>query len=333
MKINLWKNSIKPTLRTIKSQILGDEWKDKIKPIEWYNFPSWVQHTISDDFKRYPVTDRPWSLERFRGLFFPNLKKPVFVFGAPRSGTTFLGRCLAELPEFSYHYEPVLTKAAVRYVYTKQWNQAQAELLYKNVYQWLMRLHGDGDRRFIEKTPRNSFIVPFLYETFPDGRFIHIIRDGRDTAISLAKQPWYRNDSKGCGAKDGGGYPYGPMARFWVEPDQVDKFETTNDIHRCAWLWRVYVQTALKGSANLPSDQYYELRYEDLVTNPSEQANSLLDFLEVDDSTSRTQFSQFVIKKASRDSIGTWKLELSEAQKQEIEQEAGELLKHLGYIQ
>ncbi|MEL7038725.1 MAG: sulfotransferase [Cyanobacteria bacterium J06592_8] len=329
---SLWKSSIKPYLRTIRTQIIGEDWKEQIKPVEWYNFPSWVQHTIADDFKHYRSKDRPWSLQRFQGLLFPNLKKPVFIFGAPRSGTTFLGKCLGELPELSYHYEPVLTKAVSRYVYTNQWSKAQAQFLYKSVYRWLMRLHTDGDLRFVEKTPRNSLILPFLYETFPDGRFIHIIRDGRDAALSLAKKPWYRNDKKGCGAKDPSGYPFGPMARFWVKPEEVERFETTNDVHRCVWLWRVYVNSALEAASNLPSDQYYELKYEDLVMNPNNEAEGLLDFLEIEKTESRTQFSQFVTRKASRDSVGTWKQELSDLQNQEVEQEAGQLLKQLEYI-
>ncbi len=47
----------------------------------------------------------------------PRLHRPVFVIGAPRSGTTFLGSCLGRLPFMSYHFEPRLTKAPARCVY------------------------------------------------------------------------------------------------------------------------------------------------------------------------------------------------------------------------
>src|SRR5215213_3928585 len=47
----------------------------------------------------------------------PRLSEPVFVLGAPRSGTTFLGSRLGLVSEFSYHFEPRLTKAAARHVY------------------------------------------------------------------------------------------------------------------------------------------------------------------------------------------------------------------------
>ena len=45
----------------------------------------------------------------------PRLHRPIFIIGAPRSGTTFLGSCLGRMPEVSYHFEPRLTKAAARW--------------------------------------------------------------------------------------------------------------------------------------------------------------------------------------------------------------------------
>src|SRR5690348_8281009 len=51
----------------------------------------------------------------------PRVHRPIFVIGAPRSGTTFLGGCIGRLPEVSYHLEPRLTKAAIRRVYDGSW--------------------------------------------------------------------------------------------------------------------------------------------------------------------------------------------------------------------
>ncbi len=326
-----WKTNLKPLLSSLKAKLIGEAWKDQIRPITWFNLPFWIQYTFSEDKSSYKPKKRPWSLERLKRCVFPNLEKPIFIFGSPRSGTTFLGLCIAELPEVSYHFEPVLTKAAVRYVYTNQWDKKQTQAFYKRVYSWLLRIHFDGDLRFAEKTPRNSFILPFLYETFPDARFIHIIRDGRDASISLAERPWYRNDMKGSGAKEPGGYPFGPKARFWVEADRIEEFETTNDVHRCMWLWRRYLEGALEGSSQLPTNQYYELRYEDLVTNPQEECECLLDFLEINNPQSRSKFCEIVVKKAKVDSIGRWKVKLSEDQLKQLEPEAGSWLKKLGY--
>ena len=53
----------------------------------------------------------------------PRLHRPVFIIGAPRSGTTFLGSSIGRMPEISYHLEPRLTKAAARCVYDGSWSE------------------------------------------------------------------------------------------------------------------------------------------------------------------------------------------------------------------
>ncbi|MEN8446997.1 MAG: sulfotransferase [Cyanobacteria bacterium J06555_13] len=328
---SVWKGAIKPGLRWIRDKAIGDDWRESIRPIAWWNSPIWIWETAAEDRRFYPLRQRPHSVSRLQHLISPNLSKPIFIFGSPRSGTTFLGECLSVLPEVSYHFEPVLTKAAVRYIYEKQWSTVKAKRFYHSVYGWLMRIHNDGDLCFCEKTPRNSFILPFLYEAFPDGRFIHIIRDGRDASISLSQRPWYRNDMRGSGAKEPGGYPFGPKARFWVEPERTAEFETTNDLHRCIWLWRRYLEATAQGSTHLPAQQYYELRYENLVATPEREAQRLLDFLEVEVQTSRTTFVETIQSQIRQDSVGNWKTILSAPVLDQMYVEAGQWLNELGY--
>lgn len=329
---SVWKAHIKPVLKGIRSQVIGEDWRYQIKPIAWYNSISWISHTISEDRKYYQSKSRPWTLGRLSGMVKPNLKAPIFIVGAPRSGTTFLGECIGEIPEISYHFEPVLTKAATRYIYGALWDKTKAQKFFKRVYGGLMRLHGDGDLQFAEKTPQASLIIPFLYETFPDAKFVHIIRDGRDSSISLAQKPWYRNDRHGSGAKEPGGYPFGPKARFWVEPERTQEFETTNDIHRCIWLWRRYMETIFEATAKLRPEQLHELRYENLVNHPQEESEKLVEFLGIKSPTSREVFINTVVTKASPNSVGRWTTELSEQQHAEAEQESGTWLRQLGYL-
>ncbi len=47
-----------------------------------------------------------------------------------------------------------------------------------------------GKRAWVEMDPYNIFAAPLLYRTFPDMRLIHIMRDGRDVALSLSDLPW-----------------------------------------------------------------------------------------------------------------------------------------------
>ena len=146
--------------------------------INWLNILEWAKKTAKADWKQYQSQARPISFSRLVSLLMPNLRQPIFIIGSPRSGTTFLGTCLGSLPEISYHFEPVATKAAARYIYEKSWGITKGTWFYSSVYSWLMRLHLDADLRFAEKTPRNCFLIDFLRSAFPAAQFIHIIRDG-----------------------------------------------------------------------------------------------------------------------------------------------------------
>ncbi len=305
--------------------------EQELLPITLLYSPYWIRETWRTH-RRHLVEKShagtrppPWK------MLAPNLTAPVFVLGAPRSGTTFLGDRLAVLPEISYHFEPVLTKAAVRCVYTGEWSDAKAAWLYRQVYAWLLRLQGEPDRTFCEKTPGNCFIVPFLLRTFPQAKFIHIIRDGRDSAVSLAARPWYQNASTGRGLRDPDGYLCGPGRRFWVEPDRVHEYENTNDRHRCIWLWRRYLEEALAGCENVPAEQLHEVRYEDLVEEPRPQAEAIAGFLRIENARSKEAFVSDVEKTARRDSVGRWQEALTQGESAQLEVEAGAMLARLGY--
>lgn len=301
-------------------------------PINIANIGDWIRRT----FRSARISNRNYakgslSLMRALRMFAPNLRRPVFAIGAPRSGTTFLGECLARLPEISYHFEPVLTKAAARYVHEGLWPEYRARFLYRSTYAWLMRINMETDLRFCEKTPGNCFVIPFLDRSFTGAKFIHIVRDGRDAAISLAKKPWYRNEARHSGARDPDGYYLGPSTRFWVEPNRLDAYVRTNDLHRCIWLWRRYVESALAGAASIPAERYLQISYEKFLDKPAEYADLITGFLEISNPLSRELFRNTVVASAREDSVGRWKVELDHHQKLELNAEAGYLLQKLGY--
>ena len=318
-------------LKQLRRQMLNKAWSEPVKPIAWHNLPWWIYQTAKTDRRHYHHQQRPWNITRLSGIFQPNLENPIFIIGSPRSGTTFLGDCLGAIPEISYHFEPVLIKAASRYVYTQQWQPQKASSFYRRVYAWLMRFQQDGDLRLADKTPRNSFIIPFLAQVFPNAKFIHIVRDGRDVAVSLAQKPWYRNEQNGSIMREPGGYLCGSTARFWVESNRTREFQTTSNIHRCIWIWRKYTAAAIEGLNQLAPERRYELRYENLVAAPQPEAIRILDFLNIDDPNSRSIFQQELVSKARLDSVGNWKSALNQDSLAEIEREAGSQLRELGY--
>ncbi len=121
---------------------------------------------------------------------------PAFIVGSPRSGTTLLGDMLDLHPEIARWYEPYFVldryfRAAPNDVLTAaEVNPAVRKFIRKQ-----FAAYGRKRRRriVVDKSPRNSLKIPFLYKIFPQARFIHIYRDGRDATLSIHRE-WTKRD-------------------------------------------------------------------------------------------------------------------------------------------
>lgn len=258
----------------------------------------------------------------------PDLRRPVFIIGAPRTGTTFLGSRIGRLSEFSYHFEPRLTKAAVALIHDGTWSNAGAARVFKANYRLLQGAALQGGSRFAEKNPENCFVVPFLGAAFPTATFVHIVRDGRDAAVSLAAKPWLAAGSAGSGLRGRGDQEWGPYPRFWVEPERRTEFRAVSDLERAAWCWRRFTNAALEGLGTLPDERVLQVRYEEVVTAPEVAAEQLADFLLVD-RAGRDQL-RAAMSAADPASIGRWR-RLDAGQLAAVTGQTGPVLRRLGY--
>jgi hypothetical protein len=277
------------------------------------------------DRRRDPALRNPVSARALD----PRLHQPVFVIGAPRSGTTFLGSCLGRLPDISYHFEPRLTKAAARCVYDGSWSPRRGAAVFRLSYSTLLLAALDGGHRFAEKNPENSFLVPFLAAEFPGAQFIHIVRDGRDVTVSHAEKPWLAAASAASGQRGMAGQLHGPQARWWVEPARREEFRQVSDVARSAWCWRRFTEAALDDVATLPPGRAVEVRYEAMVADPAGIADRLAGFLGT--SPGGRDKLRAAMTRARPDSVGRWRAALSGQDVAEVEAEIGPLLNRLGY--
>jgi hypothetical protein len=309
------------------------KWREpqvRVPAVRWTNLPIWLAKTAVVDIRDYDRRGRPLTLERLRASLPPRVVEPVVVVGAPRSGTSFLGGCIGALDSVSYHREPVAMKAVARHVYVRGWSPERADRTYRTIYAMLLGLHLAGDRRLVDKTPQNAFVVPSLAQVFPDARFIHIIRDGRDAATSYLEKPWARQVFAWTRRRDPAGEPYGPFAPWWVEPDRRAEFESTSDVHRAIWVWRRYLEAAREGTRSIDPARWIEVRYEALMTDPKLEADRILDFLGVEDDAERERL-QVALSRADPASLGRWRERFDDLELEVIEREAGKLLMALGY--
>ena len=115
----------------------------------------------------------------------------VFIVGSPRSGTTILGELLDRHQHVSQWYEPYfIWDHFFRTAPDDERTEADVKPEIKN---WIYRNFTRYKRRrkcavLVDKSPRNSLKIPFIIAIFPQAKFIHLLRDGRDATLSINKK-------------------------------------------------------------------------------------------------------------------------------------------------
>ena len=188
----------------------------------------------------------------------------VFVFGSPRSGTTFLAGAIGSLPGFVDLGEVNPLKAAIPEVSARD---------IRTILDRVRRFGLAGSRRAVEQTPETAFVLPQVREAFPRATLVHALRDGRDVVCSLLERGWLSAERGGA---DDAGAAFGTHPRFWVEPGREDEFRQATDARRCAWAWRRYVSAVRESGIPVT-----EVRYERLASEPRAVAAELARTLDV----------------------------------------------------
>ena len=168
----------------------------------------------------------------------------------------------------------------------------------------------NGKKRWGDKTPRYVENIPLLAGLWPESRFIHLVRDGRNVALSYAN------------------VPFGPRT-----------------VSKAAALWAKRVAKGLADGRSLPPGRYIEIRYEDLVEDAEGETKDLCDFLQVDfdpgmlDYTERARdavltraarFNPHVVEKPIQ-GTSHWGADLPARLVEVFEVVGGDVLSELGY--
>jgi len=179
------------------------------------------------------------------------------------------------------------------------------------IYQAYAERH--AKRRWGDKTPMYMQHLPLLERLFPDALYVHLIRDGRDAALSFLSMP------------------AGVVTRTWAHPRSAADFA-------CQWRLEVAAAQALGRRAG---ERYLELRYEDLVGDPEGVLRSICGFAQLPydprmlDYTGRVDVSakphQQRLKEAPRRGVREWRTEMPADDVAEFEAVAGDLLRSCGY--
>ena len=273
---------------------------------------------------------------------------PVFIVGAPRSGTTLLQYMLRSHPRISLptgesHFFIPLYRDAENYGDLSQPENIRLvlETMYRQSADFLdTDLHGltfdidkltaefhaekrfsmqsiiaglfeknaalEGKARWGDKTPYYVLHIPKLLEWFPNGQIIHLIRDGRDVALSLFAR---RHD-------------FGVYNTYFA-----------------AKYWQQYVEAGHAYGAGLPDSTYLEIRYEDILRDQRAVMLEICDFLGEEFSESLLNFKKagqagktpLVQQPVQSTNSEKWRKNLSKWQIRVFESAAGDTLSRFGY--
>lgn len=177
-----------------------------------------------------------------------------------------------------------------------------------------------GKRRCGDKTPLYVLWMPLIAELLPEAHFIHVIRDGRDVALSVRL------------------LSFGP-----------------DSIEDAALWWSERVQKGQEAGAGLP---YIEVRYESLVEDARPELERVCEFIDLDfrpqmlsshtrarrrlaelqdldelglPARRRRQIHAGVRRPPEPRASGRWRTAMSPEERRRFEQLAGDTLQRLGY--
>src|ERR1700683_1137606 len=157
------------------------------------------------------------------------------------------------------------------------------------------------------KEPRSIYLLPFLNQQFPEMKFIHVVRDGRDMAFSKNQNQVRKHGH----------------ALLRVAPGDCP------EPLRSALLWAaINAQAAAYGETQLHG-RYLRIRYETLCADPVNSVREILDFAGVDKGPNAVELVGEITPAAS---IGRWRTMADPSIIESIHSRIGPALQRFGYV-
>jgi hypothetical protein len=133
---------------------------------------------------------------------------------------------------------------------------------------------------FGDKTPDYGFYMSLLQRLWPESRFVHIVRDGRDVARSMSRHPGFRRMvslgvNNWCPISFNGYYRMGEALERRAAPDRGQSLAPYTR------LWESRLRRIMDEATRLRPGAYLEVAYEDLLADPKQQIARVAAFLEV----------------------------------------------------
>ncbi len=265
---------------------------------------------------------------------------PLFVLGVRRSGTTLLRLMLDRHPELaipdeSYfipqlasrhrgHLDPAAFEDDLRRLPTlAEWGVSAREVrghlppgaTGADGIAAIYELYAErrGKCRWGDKTPLYMRYLPLLERLFPDALYVHLVRDGRDAALSFLS------------------VPPGIMTESWGHPRDAAGFA-------CQWRTEVLEARALGRRAG---GRYLEVSYESLVAGPRAELERVCAHAELAFDPAMLEYAgaaeaaakphQQSLRRPPTPGLRNWRAAMDPGAVDAFEAVAGDVLAALGY--
>jgi hypothetical protein len=216
------------------------------------------------------------------------------------------------------------------------------------------KLARSGKRIVGDKTPFvTEECIREIAEIYPQAKVVHIVRDGRDVAVSAAHHVWNHSSDAGGHLDTVKSEELAKRDAYRKDPEAfLASGESIFNEERLrkgfARGWHDMTARAVEDGPNLLGENYAEVRYEDLLERPEEEIGRILRFLGADAGEEgvrraveagsfekwakgrergREESTSFFRKGVA----GDWRHVFTEGDRRVFKEEAGDLLIRLGY--
>ncbi|HWK50313.1 MAG TPA: sulfotransferase, partial [Steroidobacter sp.] len=219
------------------------------------------------------------------------IEAPIFIMAAPRSGSTLLFETLAAssqlctvggeahwLVEGIEGLRPGAPGIDSNRLTAEHATDAIADDIREEILSRLQdhagqALQAPGERRFLEKTPKNALRIPFFNRIFPDARFVFLWRDPREN-ISSIMEAWRSGQWRTYPRLEGFDGPWSMLLPpGWRDMNGRPLAEIA------AWQWQQTNARILEDLQLLGHERWTAVQYDDLLRDPAGTIGKLCEFL------------------------------------------------------
>ena len=159
----------------------------------------------------------------------------------------------------------------------------------------------------------------YLHAAFPEARFVHVVRDGRAVVNSILQVDFWDGwrGTKGWRGLE-------------LTDEQAKRWDASGQsfVTLAAMELSDMLDAMVEARAEIPSELFHELRYEDLCADPGTTFDAVLDFCDLEQSP---RFSRVVDEFGFRTTNDKWRRDLTPPQQRLLEEELEPHLRRWGY--